>query len=78
MAHRMQRYSLALIIISFLLVALNWATVTLPTILWVAAGVAAMFALLCAITVVILHAIAWNFDRLRMELRGGPEATDMK
>ncbi len=78
MAQRMQRYSLAFIIISFLLVGLNWATVTLPIVLWVAAGLAAMFALMCAITVVILHAVAWNFDRLRTELHGGPGATDMK
>jgi len=78
MAHRMQRYSLAFIIIAFLIVALNWAQVTMPIVLWVAAGVAGAFALMCAITVVILHAIAWNFDRLRAELRGGPEATDMK
>jgi hypothetical protein len=78
MAHRMQRYSVALIFISFLLVVLNYSTVNLPVVLWFAAGVAAAFALLCAVTVIVLHAIAWNFDRLKEELRGGREVTDMK
>jgi hypothetical protein len=78
MALRMQRYSVVLMILSFLLVILNYSGVNLTVVLWFAAGLAAVFALLCAIAVVILHAIAWNFDRLREELRGGRYSTDMK
>lgn len=78
MAFRMHRYSIALIIMAILLVILNFSMVNLPVLLWFAAGLAAVFALMCAVTVVVLNAIAWNFDRLREELRGGREATDMK
>ena len=77
MAHRMQRYSLVLIVVSFLLVALNYTTLT-SFMLWFAAGLVAAFGLMCAVTVVILHAIAWSFDRLKEELRGGRGSTDMK
>lgn len=69
-ASRMQRYSLYLIVMSFLLVGVNYRALTLESVLWFAAGVTAGFALLCAVAVVILHAIAWNFDRLRDEWSG--------
>ena len=78
MAYRMQRYSIALMIISFLLIAANVSMVSLPVVLWFASGLAAGFAIMCAVTVIILHAIAWNFDRLRDELRGGRQSQDMK
>ncbi len=78
MAHRMQRYSLVLMIFAFVLVGLNFATLSREIVLWFAAGITVVFALLCAIAVVILNALAWNFERLRQELHGGPEATDMK
>ena len=78
LAHRMQRYSLALMILAVVLVAVNYVNLTLPTVLWFAAGLTAVFALLCAVTVVILHAIAWNFDRLTEELKGGRDVVDMK
>lgn len=78
LAHRMQRYSVALMALAFILMAVNYANLSLPTVLWFAAGLTAVFALLCAVTVVILHAIAWNFDRMKEELRGGREAVDMK
>lgn len=77
-AHRMQRYAIYLMACAFLLMAANLNTLTLETVLWFATGIAAVFALLCAITVVILHAIAWNFDRMREELHGGRTATDMR
>jgi len=78
LANRMRRYSVALMIVAFLCLALNYSTLTSAAVLWFATGVTATFALLCGVTVVVLNAIAWNFDRLRQELRGGIEATDMK
>ena len=78
MAHRMQRYSIILMIIAFLLIGLNFTTLSREVVLWFAAGITAMFAILCAVTVVILNALAWNFERLKLELHGGAEATDMK
>ena len=66
-AARMQRYSTYLLVAAFALVGLNYASLTMSSVLWFAAGISAAFALLCAIAVVILHAIAWNFDRLREE-----------
>jgi membrane protease YdiL (CAAX protease family) len=78
MAHRMQRYSVALIILAFLIVALTYTSPAPPILLWFAAGLSAVFALMCAVTVTVLHAIAWNFDRLREELRGGRDVTDMR
>ena len=78
MAHRMQRYSIILMIIAFLLIGLNFTTLSREVVLWFAAGLTAVFAILCAVTVVILHALAWNFERLKLELHGGAEATNMK
>jgi len=77
MAHRMQRYSITLMIVAFLLIGLNFTTLSREVVLWFAAGITAMFAILCAIAVVILNALAWNFERLRQELRGGLQATDL-
>ena len=78
MAHRMQRYSISLMIIAILLIGLNFATLSREVVLWFAAGITTVFAILCAVTVVILNALAWNFERLKLELHGGAEATDMK
>ena len=78
LAHRMQRYSVYLIVTAFLLIALNYRAVTVDAVLWFAAGLAATFALLCAVTVVVLNAIAWNFERMRDEWRGGRDVTDMR
>ena len=78
MAHRMQRYSIVLMIFAFVLVGFNLPTLSLEKVLWFAAGVMAMFAILCAVAVVILNASAWNFDRLKQELHGGTKATDMR
>ncbi len=69
-AARMQRYSVYLMALAFIIVAANYQSLTTGTILWFAAGITVTFSLLCAITVVILHAIAWNFDRLREEGAG--------
>jgi hypothetical protein len=77
LAHRMQRYAVYLMIIAFLLVLANLTSLTVEVVLWFAAGLAATFALLCAVTVVVLNAIAWNFERMREEMRGGRSATDM-
>ena len=78
LAIRMQRYSIALMIVAFALMATNYATVNLGLVLWFGTGLTAVFAILCAVTVVILNAIAWNFDRLREELKGGRAAHEMK
>ena len=78
LAKRMQRYSVALMALAFILLAVNLPNLTLEKVLWFAVGLIAVFAILCAVTVVILHAIAWNFDRLRVELKGGPEVQEMR
>ncbi len=70
-AMRMQRYSVYLLVIAFLLVGANYQSLTLEAVLWFAAGLSAAFSILCAICVVILNGLAWNFGRLREELRGG-------
>ena len=77
-ATRMQRYSIYLMVGSFALVGVNYASLTVASVLWFAAGICAGFALLCAITVVILHAIAWNFDRLREEQTGLRTSQDFR
>lgn len=77
-AERMQRYSVWLMLLTGGLIALNATNLELGMVLWFAAGITAVFALLCAITVVILNAIAWNFARLAEELRGGRTAQDMQ
>jgi len=77
-ATRMQRYSIYLMVGSFALVGVNYASLTMASVLWFAAGICAGFALLCAITVVILHAIAWNFDRLREEQTGLRTSQDFR
>jgi hypothetical protein len=76
-AARMQRYSVYLMVLAFIIVGANFQSVTPGTILWFAAGITVTFSLLCAITVVILHAIAWNFDRLRDEWAGQREAREV-
>ena len=77
-ADHMQRYSIYLMVCAFLLVAANWANLTVSAVLWFAAGLSAGFAIVCATTVVILHALAWNFDRLSEELRGGRTSQTIK
>ena len=67
-AARMQRYSLYLVTLAFIIVGANYQALTMASVLWFAAGLTAAFSLLCAIAVVILNAIAWNFDRLQSEL----------
>ena len=78
LAHRMERYAVYLIVISFLLMGLNWGAMSGTAVLWFASGLMATFALSCAVAVVILQAIQWNFDRMREELKGGREGTDMR
>jgi len=77
-AARMQRYSVYLLVGAFALVGVNYASLTISSVLWFAAGICAAFALLCAIAVVILHAIAWNFDRLREEQIGLRPSQDLR
>ena len=78
LAVRMQRYSVALMILAFVLIATNFVNLSLEKVLWFAALLTAVFAILCAVTVVILNAIAWNFDRLRDELKGGRGTQNMR
>ncbi len=68
LAGRMQRYSIYLMVVAFVLLGINLAEITRETALWFMAGLSAVFALLCGIAVTILDAIAWNFERLREEL----------
>ena len=77
-ANRMQRYSLYLMGVAFALIGLNYPALTMASVLWFAAGICAAFALLCAIAVVILHAMAWNFDRLREEQIGLRRSQDFR
>ena len=77
-ATRMQRYSIYLLVGSFALIGVNYASLTMSSVLWFAAGICATFGLLCAITVVILRAIAWNFDRLREEQTGLRTSQDFR
>ncbi len=77
-AARMQRYSLYLLVGAFAFVGANYSSLTMSSALWFAAGICAGFALLCAIAVVILQAIAWNFDRLREEQTGGRPSQDVR
>ncbi len=77
-ATRMQRYSLYLLVGAFAFVGVNYSSLTMSSVLWFAAGICAAFALLCAITVVILQAIAWNFDRLREEQAGRRTSQDLR
>ena len=76
-AARMQRYSLYLVVLSFIIVGANYQSLTMGSVLWFAAGITAAFSLLCAITVVILDAIAWNFDRLQSEMDGRRSAQSL-
>lgn len=73
-ASRMHRYSIYLLLASFLIVGANYQSLTIANVLWFAAGITAAFSLLCAICVVVLHAVAWNFDRLQEEMKGGRRA----
>ena len=76
-ARRMQRYSIQLILLAFMLVAANYQALSLESVLWFAAGITAGFSVLCAVCVVILNGLAWNFDRMRDELQGGRQATQV-
>jgi hypothetical protein len=78
LAQRMQRYSIYLIVTAFLILGVNYDALNLSSVLWFAAGLSAGFAILCAVAVVLLNAIAWNFDRLREELRGGRQVVDLR
>ncbi|MFQ5552054.1 MAG: hypothetical protein ACE5FJ_12545, partial [Gemmatimonadales bacterium] len=73
-AQRMHRYSIYLIVLAFVLVGMNVTALSVGAALWFAAGLTAAFSIVLAAAVVILNAIAWNFDRLREELRGGRTA----
>jgi hypothetical protein len=73
-AQRMQRYAVYLMVMAFVLVGANYEALTLESVLWFAAGLTAGFSVLCAVAVVILHGLAWNFDRMRVELQGGRQA----
>lgn len=73
-AARMQRYSVYLVILAFIIVGANYQALAPASVLWFAAGITVAFSLLCAVTVVVLEAIAWNFDRLRSEWAGRPIA----
>ena len=77
-ADRMHRYSIYLMICAFLLIAVNYAELTVSAVLWFAAGLSAGFAIVCAVTVVILNALAWNFDRLAQEFRSGRDSQTIK
>ncbi len=58
--------------------ALNYSALSMEAVLWCAAGLAAVFALLCATSAVLLNAIQWDYERLVQEMRGGRQSTDMR
>lgn len=68
LASRMQRYSIYLLIMAFVLLGLNLHVLTRETAVWFVAGLVAVFAILCGIATTVLDAIAWNFEHLREEL----------
>lgn len=76
-AARMQRYSVYLVVLAFIIVGANYASLTMSSVLWFAAGLTAAFSLLCAVAVIILHGLAWNFDRLQEEMEGRRAALDV-
>lgn len=78
LAHRMQRYAVYFMVMALLLLLGQVDALSPKTVLWFATGLAAAFSLLCAVTVVILNAIAWNFDRLSEELHGGRGSLNMR
>ena len=69
LAVRMQRYSVYLMVLAFALLAVNYRELRLSSVLWYASVLCAVFAIMSAVAVVILNAVAWNFDRLRTELQ---------
>jgi hypothetical protein len=78
LANRMQRYAIYLIVCAFALMLANVRALNIGALLWFATAMAAAFALLCAVTTVILNAIQWNFERLKEDLMtGGRQAVDM-
>ena len=78
LANRMQRYAVYLMVCAFVLMLANVRALSLGAVLWFATAMAAAFALLCAVTAVILNGIQWNFERLKEDLTtGGRQAVDM-
>lgn len=78
LAHRMQRYAVYLIVCAFVLMLANVRGVSLEALLWFATAMASAFALLCAVTAVILNAVQWSFERLKEDLTtGGRQAVDL-
>jgi hypothetical protein len=69
LAVRMQRYSIYLMVLAFILLAVNYRALTVSSVLWYSSILCAVFGLLCAVAVTILNAIAWNFDRLLLQLK---------
>ena len=76
-ADRMHRYSIWMMVLAFLIIALNYQNITVSAVLWFAAGLVAVFAIVTAIGVTLMHGLAWNFDRLVEEVRGGRAAQDV-
>ena len=69
LAVRMQRYSVYLMLLAFGLLAVNFRNLTATNVIWYASILCAVFAILCAVAVTILNAIAWNFDRLLLQMK---------
>ena len=78
LAHKMQRYSLLLIVAAFVLIGFNFEALTRESVLWFMAGLCAVMAILYGVATTILDAIAWNFERLRDELGFDPGTIDIK
>jgi hypothetical protein len=69
LAQRMQRYAIYLIVLAFVLLAINYRALRLSSVIWYASILCAVFGILCAVAVTILNAIAWNFDRLLLQMK---------
>ncbi len=77
LAHKLQRYSMMLIVAAFVLIGFNFEVVTRESVLWFMAGLCAAMAVLYGVATTILDAIAWNFERLRDELGFDPGSIEI-
>jgi hypothetical protein len=69
-AERMQRYSVLLMIGGFVLLGANYAELTPSNLLWFAALLLAVVAIVLASAAVVMRGLQWHYDRLADEFRG--------
>lgn len=74
-AERMRRYSVLLMIGAFLLLGLNVAELTPARLLWFAALLLAVMAIVVGAAGVVMRGLQWHYDRLAEEFRGHARVT---